>query len=132
MWNELGKSTLTAKLKEYGLKSTDMTGLRTSAADAAIILQRLFDRLDLTDEHTNLYLDSLKSQPAKYRTGLPTGFPAAAVYNKVGWNENLEWHDTAIVTLPNGRSYVISILTRSVGSRQVVELAKSLNAALSI
>lgn len=131
MWNELGKSTLSAKLKTYGVKNTDMTGLQTSAADAAIVLQRLYDRLDLTDEHTNLYLDSLKSQPAKYRTGLPAGFPDATVYNKVGWNEDLEWHDTAIVSLPNGRSYVICLLTRGVGSRHVVELAKSLNAELS-
>lgn len=131
MWAELGKEALTAKLKTYGLKNTNMTSLQTSAADTAIILQKLYDKRDLTQEHTELFLDSLKNQPAKFRVGLPSGFSQSSVYNKVGWNEQLEWHDTAIVTLPNGRSYVVSVLTRSVGRAQIVELAKAIEAKLS-
>lgn len=131
MWAELGKENLTKKLKTYGLKNTDMTGLQTSAADAAIILQRLFEKKDLSEEHVNLFLDSLKTQPEKYRVGLPAGFKNSTVYNKVGWNENLEWHDTAIVTFKNGRNYVVSVLTRGVGRANIVELGKAIEAKLS-
>ena len=131
MWNELGKEILTAKLKTYGLTNTSMTGLYTSAKDAAIVLQRLFERRDLTNAHTNAFLDSLKDQPAKYRRGLPSGFSQSTVYNKVGWNGLVEWHDTAIVTLPNNRSYVITVLTESVGSSQISALGQAIEAHLT-
>jgi len=131
MWVELGKEKLTEKLKIYGLTSTSMVGLRTSARDAAIILQRLHERKELTEEHTNLFLDSMKTQDPKYRRGLPTGFANSIVYNKVGWNEQIEWHDTTIVTLPNGRSYVVSVLTQNVGTRNIIELAKAIEAELN-
>src|SRR3972149_6859816 len=55
MWSELGKQQLTEKLKTYGLSNTSMTGLYTSAEDAAIILQRLFERRDLTKTHTKVF-----------------------------------------------------------------------------
>jgi len=131
MWVELGKEKLTEKLKAYGLTNTSMVGLRTSAHDAAIILQRLHERKELTEEHTNLFLDSMKTQDPKYRRGLPSGFANSTVYNKVGWNEQIEWHDTAIVTLPNGRSYVVSVLTQNVGTTQIKELAKAIEAELN-
>ncbi|MBI2285320.1 serine hydrolase [Candidatus Saccharibacteria bacterium] len=130
-WNELGKDSLTAKLKTYGLKNTSMTGLYTSAGDAAIILQRLFERRELTEVHTKAFLDSMKDQPALYRRGLPSGFNASTVYNKVGWNGTVEWHDTAITTLPNGRNYVITVLTQNVGSAQIAALGKAIEARLT-
>ncbi|HLG90549.1 MAG TPA: serine hydrolase [Candidatus Saccharimonadales bacterium] len=130
-WNELGKDSLTAKLKTYSLKNTSMTGLYTSANDAAIILQRLFERRDLTEAHTKVFLDSMKDQPVTYRRGLPSGFSQSAVYNKVGWNLQIEWHDTAIVTLPNGRSYVITVLTQNVGSAQIAALGKAIETRLT-
>lgn len=131
MWAELGKEKLTEKLKTYGLKNTNMTGLQTTATDASIILQRLYENKDLAKEHANLLLESMKDQPDKYRVGLPSGFTKSTVYNKVGWNEDLEWHDTAIVTLPSGRSYVVSVLTRSIGRANIVELAKVIEAKLT-
>ena len=131
MWTELGKEKLTKQLKDYGLANTNMTGLSTSAADAAIILQRLFERQELTEAHTNLFLDSLKTQDTKYRRGLPTGFTNSTVYNKVGWNEQIEWHDAAIVTLPNGRSYVIAVFTEHVGSANIAALGKTIEAKLT-
>jgi beta-lactamase class A len=123
-WNELGREKLTAKLQSYGLSNTSMTGLFTSAQDAATILERLFEQQDLTKDHVKLFLDSLKEQPDKYRGGLPSGFSKSTVYNKVGWNEQIEWHDTAIITLPNGRSYIITVLTENVGSSQIKSLGQ--------
>lgn len=131
MWNELGKENLTRRLRTYGLSKTSMTALNTSASDAAIILRRLAEKRDLTDQYTNLFMDSLKSQPAQYRRGLPSGFNQAAVYNKVGWNLTTEWHDTAIITLPNGRSYVVAVFTENVGYRQIAALGSALEPRLT-
>ena len=131
MWSELGKQQLTEKLKTYGLSNTSMTGLYTSAEDAALILARLFERRDLTEAYTNAYLSSLKDQDVKFRTGLPSGFAKSAVYNKVGWNGTVEWHDTAIVTLPNRRSYVITVLSENIGSAQVASLGQAIEARLT-
>ena len=130
-WNELGKQNLTEKMKAYGLKNTSLTGLYTSAGDAAIILQRLFERQDLTKAHRNAFLDSMKDQPELYRRGLPSGFSESAVYNKVGWNLQKEWHDTAIVTLPNGRSYVVTVLSENVGSSQIKALGEAIESRLN-
>ena len=107
-----------------------MAGLYTSARDAAIILQRLFERRDLTEAHTQAFLDSLKNQPTKYRAGLPSGLIKSTVYNKVGWNGSVEWHDTAIVTLPNGHSYIITALTQNIGSSQIKSLGQAIESRL--
>lgn len=131
MWNELGKATVTAKMISYGLDNTSLTGLYTSAQDASIILQRLFERKDLTKAHTTAFLDSMKDQPTQYRRGLPSGFSKSTVYNKVGWNLQLEWHDTAIVTLPNGRSYAIAVLTKNVGKDNVADLGRAIEQRLT-
>lgn len=131
MWVELGKDKTTQKLKTYGINNTSMSGLSTTAHDAALLLQRLFERRELTEEHVNFFLDSMKTQEAKYRAGLPKGFTKSTVYNKVGWNEQLEWHDTAIVTLQGGRSYVIVVLTKSVGSKNIAALGQAIEAKLS-
>ncbi len=130
MWAELGKESLTAKLKTYGLTDTSMTALQTSAHDATIILKRLFNGGDLSQKHRKLFLDSLKTQSALYRRGLPSGFNKSVVYNKVGWNELIEWHDAAVVTLPNGRGYVISVFTKNIGSKNIAELGRMIETKL--
>ena len=133
MAQELGSKYIMEKLKSYGLTGTEFAGAyaTTTASDAAIILQRLYEKKDLNTAHAEIFLDSLKNQPEKYRIGLPSGFSKSTVFDKVGWNENLEWHDTAIVTLPNGRSFVVSVLTRSVGRANVVALAQAIEAELT-
>lgn len=130
---ELGSSQIMKKLTDYGFENTDMSGAyaTTSAADVAIILQRLWNQTDLSETPSGSLLDSMKDQPAKFRRGLPSGFTKSTVYDKVGWNENIEWHDTAIVTLPNNRSYVITVLTKNVGYNQIARLGKALEAKLS-
>lgn len=130
MWNELGKETITDTLKTYGLTNTSMTGLFTSAKDTSLLLQRLYAKKQLNTEYTQAFLDSMLNQDAKYRRGLPSGFTSAKVYNKVGWNENLEWHDAAIVTLPNDKSYIVVVLSKNVGYKSVSVLAQKISAAL--
>ena len=130
-WNELGKEAVTAKMRGYGLKNTSLTGLYTSAADSAAILRMLYKGTDLSKSLRAAYLDSMKDQPALYRRGLPSGFNKSTVYDKVGWNGQVEWHDAAIITLPGGRSYVISVLTQNVGSSQIAALGKAIEARLT-
>jgi beta-lactamase class A len=130
-WNELGKEAVTAKMRDYGLKNTSLTGLYTSASDAVAILRLLYKGTDLTKASRAAYLDSMKDQPALYRRGLPSGFSKSTVYDKVGWNGQVEWHDAAIVTLPGGRSYVISVLTQNVGSSQIAALGRAIETRLT-
>lgn len=126
LWTELGKESLTQKLKEIGINDTSMTGLTTTAEDAAKLLNLLLSRDGITDEHAKLYLSSMKDQESKYRRGLPSGFTKSTVYNKVGWNETIEWHDSAIVTLPSGREYVICVFTKNVGYSNIAALGKKI------
>lgn len=131
MWNELGKDYLSQRMKDYGLMNTSLTGLYTSASDSATILQRLFEDSDLTPKYVKEYLDSLKTQPAIYRRGLPAGFSKSIVYNKVGWNLDVEWHDAAIITLPDKHSYVITVFSKNVGYSQIAALARALESRLT-
>lgn len=130
MWAELGKSTLTQKMQAYGLQNTSLTGLQTSANDAAIILANIENSKDLKPESRQAYLDSMKTQDARYRRGLPSGFQTATVYNKVGWNLDQEWHDTAIVELPNGQKVIVSILTTGVGYQDMAKFGAAIEKAL--
>ena len=122
LWVELGKSNLTAKLETYGLKNTDMEGLVTSSRDAAIILARLESGKDLSESSRKKLLDSMHVQI--YRDALPEGFAEQEVYDKVGFRENVEYHDTAIVRFKDGRSLIVSVLTKNAGTSNIAGLAK--------
>jgi beta-lactamase class A len=132
LWNELGKTELTNQLKTYGIVNTSMEGITTTAADAAIMLGRIVRGDGLSVESQAAYLSSMKDQDALYRRGLPSGFTTATVYNKVGWNELVEWHDTAIVELPDGRKLIVTVFTENVGMTNVgnlgVEIENSVTA----
>jgi beta-lactamase class A len=132
MWAEIGKQNLTQILKGYGLQNTDMTALRTTAADTARMLRRISTSEGLSEASQTAYLDSMKTQQTLYRRGLPSGFSSeVVVYNKVGWNEQQEYHDAAIVELPDGRRVVIAMLTSGVGTRNISGLAQALEPILT-
>lgn len=130
MWNELGKETITNKLKTYGIENTSMSGLYTTAQDVSLLLKRLYEKKELNQTNTAKFLDSMKNQDSKYRRGLPAGFADATVYNKVGWNEDIEWHDASIVTIKNGNSYIIVVLTKNIGSANIAKLGSMANSSL--
>lgn len=128
---EIGRQNIENKLKEFGLKDTDFGTFETSASDAAIILERLQRRRDLNNANAQLLLNPMKDQEAKYRRGLPAGFKNSVVYNKVGWNETVEWHDTAIAELANGRPIGVAVFTANAGSKNVSQLAAAIEQALA-
>ena len=128
LWNELGKAKLTAQLKAYGIMNTSMEALTTTAMDASIMLARIARGEGLSDESRDSYLSSMKDQEAIYRRGLPSGFKTLVVYNKVGWNEQKEWHDTAIIELPDGRQLILSVFSENVGSSNIAKLGMAIEA----
>ena len=129
MWVEFGRQTLTDQLEGYGLSNTDMTNIRTPAADAAIMLGRIARSQELSIQSQQRYLESMRTQI--YRDALNAGFSdTITVYNKIGFNEIQEYHDTAIVQLPNGEQLIVSVLTDGVGTRNIAQLARDLEAIL--
>lgn len=129
LWVEQGKEASTERLKKLGLTGTSMVALRTTAHDVDLILRRLHGRNELNETHTNIFMESMKNNI--YRDVLPKALPDLAVYDKVGFNENLEYHDVGIVKLSNGRDVAITMLTRSAGTRRMVDLTKQIFDALT-
>lgn len=130
MWNELGKQALTENMRSLGLTNTSLVNLTTSAKDASVILQKIQTGEGLSQESQASFLDSMKTQDSRYRRGLPSGFSELTVFNKVGWNLNKEWHDTAIVRLPDDRAVIVSVFTENVGYQQIAQLGISLEQKL--
>lgn len=122
LWNELGKQDLTEQLKTYGINNTSMTGITTTAQDAATMLARIARGEGLSVESQASYLSSMQDQDPIYRRGLPSGFTDITVYNKVGWNESTEWHDTSILGLPDGSQLIVTVFTENVGYTNISKL----------
>ncbi len=133
MWEELGKQELTDSLITYGIENTSMTGLSTTAEDAGKILARILRGEGLSESSRQAYLSSMKDQDALYRKGFPSGFSSeVTVYNKVGWNEQLEYHDASILELPDGRRLVAVVFTSGVGTSAIRDFAGRLETALGL
>lgn len=131
LWNELGKAELTQQLETYGIMGTSMTNITTTANDSAIILARIARGEGLSEESQTAYLSSMKDQDSLYRRGLPSGFNTLTVYNKVGWNEQNEWHDGAVVELANGQKLVVVVMSENVGSANIARLGSAIEEAIS-
>lgn len=129
LWNQLGKQQLTDRLAEYGLTSTDLVGLQTTASDVAIILQKIALGEGLSTESQQALLESMQNQI--YRDALNKGFSQdVTVYNKIGFNGVAEYHDTAIIQLPDGRQIIFVVLTDGVGTSQIANLARAIEQIL--
>ena len=125
MWVELGKEELNQKLQTYGLKNTSMTNIVTSAQDATLQLARLWNNQELKSEYKDLLFNSMKKQI--YRDALAKSFDSKATfYDKVGFRDYDEYHDVGILSLPNGRHYVVSVLTDEVGTTGIRDLGDAL------
>lgn len=111
---EIGYEKINARLAEYGLTDTSFPGFVTSAADAALVLQRFQADKDLTAAHKKLLLTALETQI--YAQGLPKLTSKGAYAVKTGFQGNEIWHDTGLLTLPNGREYVVAYLSNNAGS----------------
>lgn len=129
LWDELGKENLTDILVSYGILNTSMTALSTTAEDAGKMLARISRGEGLTESSKQRYLSSMETQDALYRRGFPSGTSTAVtVFNKVGWNEQQEWHDVGIIETADGRRLIYAVMTENIGSKQIAQLAKEIEA----
>lgn len=132
MMADIGQSTLNQRVEDLGMTGTYFNGIRTSARDSALILRHIVDRKDLNEENTALLLDAMRTQDAKFKRGLATGAPEAIWETKVGWNEDANYHDIGIMTLPDGRKFVVAILGQGSGSsKPIADFAATIYAALT-
>jgi beta-lactamase class A len=128
--NEIGGVNVNKRLSEIGLSKTNFPGFVTSVNDASIILKKLYDVSGISKDNVDLFLDSMKVQPDKFRLGVPAAITDAIVANKVGYSETPHYHDTAIVYLPDGRAYSMAIFTKGVSVAKVKELASLIHQEL--
>lgn len=130
LWAEIGKVELTTTLKTYGIANTSMTAINTTASDVAVMLARIARSEGLSEESQAKLLESMRTQI--YRDTLNVGFSSSVtVYNKIGFNELKEYHDTAIVKLADGRELIVAVLTDGVGTTKIIQLGTMIEAVLS-
>lgn len=116
MMADMGQAALRQRVSDMGIKNTIFAGITTTAQDSALILQYIVEGRDLNASNTAFLKDAMRVQDQKYRNGLAKGAPEATWETKVGWNMQENYHDIGIMTLPNGRQYVVAILSYNNGS----------------
>lgn len=116
MMADMGQSTLNARVKEKGINNTTFNGIQTTAGDSAKILELVVKGEDLTEENSFFLRDAMRVQDAMYRRGLAKGAPEGIWDTKVGWNLDINYHDIGILTMPDGREFVVAILGEGSGS----------------
>lgn len=124
LMSEMGKKNIQSRLEAYGLRTTKMSALTTSANDVTLVLGRLSQGNDLSAASSQAMLASMLGQ--QYRSGLAKGFSNSQVYDKVGFRDQSEYHDVAIVRLADGRQVIVTVMTSDVGVRSISQLASSL------
>lgn len=131
MMADMGQEALRKRVSDMNIKNTTFAGITTTARDSALILQYILEGKDLNTENTAFLKDAMRVQDQKWRNGLAKGAPEATWETKVGWNEQENYHDIGIMTLPNGRQYVIAILSEGQGkSTPIANFAATIYAAL--
>lgn len=83
---------------------------RTSARDLAVIFEHLANGTAVSEEASNDMIDILLDQ--RFTEMIPAGLPEdVRVAHKTGWITGVV-HDSGIVFLPDGRKYVLVILSK--------------------
>lgn len=132
MMAEIGQNTLNKRAEDMGMTGTYFNGIRTTARDCSLILQHILNKRDLTEENTAFLLDAMLTQDAKYKRGLATGAPEATWNTKVGWNEDANYHDIGIMTMPDGRKFIVAILSQGQGSSApIADFSSTIYSALT-
>lgn len=100
------------KAYEQGLSN------RTTAHDEAIIYERLARGETVSEESSEAMIEILKQQ--KFNEMIPAQLPEGVeVAHKTGWITGVN-HDCGIVLLPDGRRYVLVMLSKNAPDREKV------------
>ena len=121
---EIGATTIDKKLPSYSINDTSIAAVTTTSGDSAKMLARIYSGEGLSASSRKKYLESMKTQI--YRKALPAGFVNQTVYDKVGFYEQKEYHDTAIVKYKDGRILIVSVLTENVGTTNIAGLGAAI------
>ena len=108
-----------------------MVAITTTAGDAGIMLARIAQGEGLSETSQQKFLQSMKDQI--FRDTLNKSFTddTSIVYNKIGFNEQLEYHDVAIIEFPaTNRQLIVSVMTDSVGTANIVRLGDMLEQSI--
>ena len=126
---KLGWTKVTRELKAAGYTNTDFSkgdSPITSANDTALFLERLNGSM-LDEQSKATIMKSLLQQ--KWNKGIPAGCSSCTVANKTG-NLGSVNNDAAIIQY-NGGSYVLTIMSEGGSSKQIAELTKQIQAAIT-
>ena len=127
---DLTQAVMQRELTKFGTTHTVFPQFVTTAHDANVVLNRLALHKDLEQEWEAKLLNSMETQI--YSRGLMRGFADAKVASKVGFNENINFHEVGLVTYPDGRQYAVSIFTQGQGSsRPLGDLAAKFNQVIT-
>jgi hypothetical protein len=130
MWAEIGRQNITEALMSYGISGTDMLAITTTAEDAAVLTARIISGEGLSLASQESFLASMREQI--YQDALGSGFSSAVtLFNKVGFNGLVEYHDVGFIRLSDGREIIISVFTENVGTTQIAALAGAIEKAIS-
>jgi beta-lactamase class A len=124
MASEIGYAFLQTKLKYYGLVNTSFDyDFVTTVDDASIILKRINEKIDLSEESTNKLIDSMKLQI--HRDATPRGLGDNwQVSNKVGFRSaDAIYHDVGIATNKDDKAIIFSIFSKDAGTNNLSNLA---------
>ena len=133
MMARMGRDSLNHRVKDLGMTGTSFSNITTTAADTARILEYVAAKRDLNDENTAFLLDAMSKQDERFRHGLAAGAPQATWATKVGWNEDINYHDIGIMTMPDGRKFVVAILGQGSGaSAPIADFARTIYAGLTL
>jgi beta-lactamase class A len=128
---QVGAANVTETMRSYGadsilvlrgvedIKAFEM-GLsnRTNAHDEAVIYEKLATGQAVSEEASSEMIEILKQQ--KFNEMIPARLPDdAEVAHKTGWITGVN-HDCGIVFLPDGRKYVLVMLSKNAPNREEV------------
>lgn len=102
--------------------------MRTTAADLALVLQKIYQGELMSDENKNRLFGLMEQQV--YRQGIPAGVgDKGTVYDKVGFMDSL-LHDAGIVHTDNG-DYILVIMTNGESWQYIARIATYINDLLT-
>lgn len=132
MVTDMGEARLNQRVADMGMSGTFFDYEQTTAQDSALILTYIANKRDLNNENTAFLLDAMLTQDATYKRGLRAGAPEAKWETKVGWYEDENYHDIGIMTLPDGRRFIVAILSQGQGSPDpIADFSQTIYAALT-
>lgn len=127
-------------VNEYGIKNTDINKLISNPRDILTMMKIFYEHTSITDESLiSKMQDSFLNQPIttyNWRQGLPSGFNKAKVYNKVGWDYNLDgrywniYHDAAIVDFEeDDRQFIVVVMSNRIPFQKIRDFGSQIEKA---